>query len=1422
MSAEQAKQFEASPFMAKARQQEDYTSTLTGERDKTRKKTDKDFHPTDDDWTASKAFDYDKGVSYYIVLGVDEYATLEEVKKAYKKLSLLYHPDKTAGLSKEEKEEKAAIFIELKNAYLVLGDQATRRQYDKDRDFVTAGTEVNGYMKRKERAPFDATEVMKKIQEHYKPPGKEIDVEVLCKLEKFFYGGAKQLTRNRVVIQDFQESLQPKHFRLDVPKGADEPWECKTKGGDMHHDTQADTLRFIVASKPHKVLERRNSDLIVKKEVLLRPDAHLQPFLNTEVNTVAGRTILLWGQNPLYSQAASAAVLNVSIAGEALDEGRLRFQAKVSRPSGDETAVVTVRTTYTKITFFVGVSTVATLQELSLAVQDVLELPADDSLVKLTRDSSEPFESNEELLGNDRSVLLDGKVLSLCEVPMSLRRARELLGAVAAFAGAESFGLALGKCEKSAGSMEHGRLLRELWEPACPSALLCGYEPSLEGLRAAVQRALWLLREEPDAGVLQRRFAELGFVAKQPQTAKMPRRRKLPRPDVESFLIRNLLGPEKWGAEEQWPDPGSESEPEDETERSRVQKEAEEESRDFENFLRHGGSGSAHSSDRWNRRLGVAFGAAAHPLMQKRASRRALLTPHCNLELEPLYGNGESLQLFTKPSCFLHFYSNIRHLKTRCSEPGLLEPTPVFAVAICCPTGAKRQGCEEWRRLRHELLPMLKQGIFMLLAPARALLPQPLLAAPAFSADVSYRVSGDVKVARLDEKDIEEEKQSVDEAAADLTQESEGEEENNAEIIRLAKKRVEEARGAPCDFEDLEDLDELEEAAEAVRSELREQRLRRRAAREVWQRETRMQCQQKSGRVEAFSTAAVSADHKADPPELWKRLAVEAFKRGDYYLAQLYYSKEAACHGQFAQEEQQDEPTPSTGSSNHLLSVSLSNRSLCLVRLHHLEAALEDAKKAASLRPDWGRAWGRVGAASTPGSPEAREAWRKAVELDPTAQHTQGLEESCRKGGVGQGARSLKELGIEAFRSREWGKAIALFTEALAAVPPPPERKEGDSSVLRDDHGLMRCILFSNRSAAFAWAKIFEAAALDAERAVAEGQTYPKAYCRLGLALLGCGKHEQAYVAFAEALRSDPKNQSSIKGRQACLAMVPRWTSQAAFSRRWRFLRDAERPLGTSKVFTLPELHFDRGSNEAWAHGIHATKFLDDILIVPGNIGSSFRAIERALTTLRTKFRRVFYLPGNHEMWLQNIEIQKFPDSLCKLWTILELCDKLGIDVAPAAISRGVYVVPLFSWYNAEFDVADPYPDPQLEHDRYAKWPMDAQHQVWRFMLAMNRAALEKPYHGTVITFSHFVPRSELPVSKEYALQKAAGCAELDEQLREARSTCHVYGHSSKKFGKVIDEVAYINAPHSGGGLEEPLTCVFNGKELCSEIIGVH
>jgi curved DNA-binding protein len=62
---------------------------------------------------------------YYAILGVPETATEEEIKKAYRKLALQYHPDRNPG--DKEAEEK---FKKINEAYSVLSDPEKRREYD--------------------------------------------------------------------------------------------------------------------------------------------------------------------------------------------------------------------------------------------------------------------------------------------------------------------------------------------------------------------------------------------------------------------------------------------------------------------------------------------------------------------------------------------------------------------------------------------------------------------------------------------------------------------------------------------------------------------------------------------------------------------------------------------------------------------------------------------------------------------------------------------------------------------------------------------------------------------------------------------------------------------------------------------------------------------------------------------------------------------------------------------------------------------------------------------------------------------------------------------------------------------------------------------------------------------------------------------
>ncbi|CAJ1079183.1 dnaJ homolog subfamily B member 2 isoform X2 [Xyrichtys novacula] len=66
-------------------------------------------------------------VDYYKVLGVPKTASQDDIKKAYRKLALKWHPDKNPD-NKEEAEKK---FKEVAEAYEVLSDKSKRDEYDR-------------------------------------------------------------------------------------------------------------------------------------------------------------------------------------------------------------------------------------------------------------------------------------------------------------------------------------------------------------------------------------------------------------------------------------------------------------------------------------------------------------------------------------------------------------------------------------------------------------------------------------------------------------------------------------------------------------------------------------------------------------------------------------------------------------------------------------------------------------------------------------------------------------------------------------------------------------------------------------------------------------------------------------------------------------------------------------------------------------------------------------------------------------------------------------------------------------------------------------------------------------------------------------------------------------------------------------------
>lgn len=135
-------------------------------------------------------------------------------------------------------------------------------------------------------------------------------------------------------------------------------------------------------------------------------------------------------------------------------------------------------------------------------------------------------------------------------------------------------------------------------------------------------------------------------------------------------------------------------------------------------------------------------------------------------------------------------------------------------------------------------------------------------------------------------------------------------------------------------------------------------------------------------------------------------------------------------------------------------------------------------------------------------------------------------------------------------------------------------------------------------------------------------------FTALGKELMKAGDAPMAYRAFCQS----PGCKEAILGKRDALQVLVRghWLLDEA-----AFCRDAARDRRTIRVFAASDLHVDQGSNLDWCRQLSGTTFLGDILLLAGDVADSLAGVRLALQLVRPKFRRVFYCPGNHDLWIR-------------------------------------------------------------------------------------------------------------------------------------------------------------------------------------------
>tara|TARA_B100001093_G_scaffold520498_1_gene616850 strand:- start:4315 stop:5301 length:987 start_codon:yes stop_codon:yes gene_type:complete len=245
--------------------------------------------------------------NYYSLLGIEKNASHEEIKKAYRKLSLECHPDRNRGDT-----VKTELYKKMTEAYTVLSDKSERKKYDfsLNNNFNAVDIDPSFFMKmffnsnesknifnelsnlplediitgiginsiplnnihidNKFNSNFLNKRFAQNKDSNYSKPEtifKTINITLL----ESYTGSKLPISITRWIIEYDKKIQQTETIYIEIPKGIDnnEIITIINKGNRKSDDNRGD-IEIKISIKEHDVFERNGIDLLFKKSITLK------------------------------------------------------------------------------------------------------------------------------------------------------------------------------------------------------------------------------------------------------------------------------------------------------------------------------------------------------------------------------------------------------------------------------------------------------------------------------------------------------------------------------------------------------------------------------------------------------------------------------------------------------------------------------------------------------------------------------------------------------------------------------------------------------------------------------------------------------------------------------------------------------------------------------------------------------------------------------------------------------------------------------------------------------------------------------------------------------------------------------------------------------------------------------------------------